>query len=336
MANTKASSRSSTLQNTGHAGLFLLALLSLSVVSHAQWEININITPTAYFSIQPNVSVLDFGDITGGKTQVFYLQNDGNTMLNASMASSESARAKMFVKTSSDKEDENGPACEGTFESYVSDSPVLLCTNLRYVDSADRLAVAIRLEPLPATPGGSYESSLLITAESAAGTKQARLPIAYAVKPRAVMISPESGKVGAGTSAHATITDSQGVPLPNSPVAVTQPDGSVQKVFTDSKGVAVFEAQSEGTYMLNVEGRTGEGSVVAVPLSQLESGQGTLPAAPGQGLDLQTLVANSVSNAASLSAALANSANVGIPIALLVVGIFSAALYFAFGLSRHG
>lgn len=333
MASTKASSQSPALGKYGNAGMFLLVMLSLSVIAHAQWEININITPTTYFSIQPNMTGLDFGDITGGKTQVFYLQNDGNTALNVTMSSSESARVSMFVKTSSDKEDGNGPACEGTFESYVTGAPVLLCTSLRYVDSADRLAVAIRLEPLPATPGGTYESSLLITAQSEAGTKQLRLPITYVVKPRGVMISPESDKVGTGTSAHATVTDSQGVPLPNSALSVTKPDGSVQKVYTDSKGVAVFEATDAGTYLLNVQGRTGAGSVVAVPASQLSQEPGAQP--PAQAQDFQSLLYNTVSNAAAVSAALANSANVGIPIALLAIGIFSAAIYFAFGLSKH-
>ncbi|MFA5106510.1 MAG: carboxypeptidase-like regulatory domain-containing protein [Candidatus Micrarchaeia archaeon] len=334
MANTKAPSRIAAAPFPSHAWVFLLAILSLSFVAHAQWEININITPTTYFSIQPNMTSLDFGDITGGRTQVFYIQNDGNTVMNVTMSSSEAARVKMFVKTSSDKEDENGPSCEGTFESYVTDAPVILCTNLRYVDSADRLAVAIRLEPLPATPGGSYESSLLITAVSEAGTRQLNLPITYSVKPRAVMISPESENVKAGAQAHATVTDQQGVPLPNSQVAITGPDGSVSKVYTDSKGVAVFETAGTGTYMLNVEGRTGAGSVVAVPADKLASASGGKQA-PGQETGIQSLISNTISNAASLSAALSNSANVGIPIALLVIGVFSAAIYFAFGLSKH-
>ncbi len=326
----------SIMSRLGHLGIFCLALLLLAVPAHAQWQININITPTTYFSIHPNMTSLDFGDITGGASQVFYLQNDGNTVLNVTMLSSESARVRMFVKTSSDKEDKDGPACAGTYEAYVGDSPAILCTGLRYVDSADMLAVAIRLEPLAGTPGGTYQSSLLITAVSDAGSKQVRLPITYTIRPRAVVIQPEAPNVGAGAQASAKITDESGNPLPNSRVDVTQPNGSVSQVFSDSKGVAVFNTNAPGTYMLNVNGRTGSGSVVALPAGQLPAQTGAPGASQASGAaGMQSLIANSITNAAHVSAAIVHSASVGIPIALLAIGMFAAAIYFAFGLSKN-
>ncbi len=174
---------------------FCFALMALAVPVYSQWQVNVNITPSTYFSIQPNMTSLDFGDITSGKSLIFYLQNDGNTHMNVSMLSNEGSRVKMFVKTSSDEENNDGPSCESAYEAYANDAPLELCKNLGFTDSADRIAVAIRLEPLPTSPGGSYESTLLISSQSIAGGREYRLPITYSITPRPVVIKTESDKI---------------------------------------------------------------------------------------------------------------------------------------------
>ncbi len=320
-----------------HLPAFILALLSLSIALHAQYQINVNITPTNYFSIQPNMTSLDFGDITGGKTQVFYIQNDGNTISNITLSTSEGSRVKMFVTSISDKEDSGGPACEGTISAYATGEPIPICTNLRYIDSADRIAVAIRLDPLPTSIAGHYSSDLLITSQSSAGTTQERLPITYSIRPLPAIIQAGPAKVATGTVVSAKITDTQGNPLPNSRLTVQSPDGSVKSIVSDSKGIAVFETTSAGTYLMNVTGRNAAGSVIAMSASQLaneapaQNAVGARQGNPASGL--QNLVSDSIANAAGVSAALANSA-VGVPIALLVICVFAAIAYFSIGLSR--
>ncbi|HQT45124.1 MAG TPA: carboxypeptidase-like regulatory domain-containing protein, partial [Candidatus Micrarchaeota archaeon] len=308
-----------------HLPAFILALLSLSIALHAQYQINVNITPTNYFSIQPNMTSLDFGDITSGKSQVFYIQNDGNTISNITLSSSEGSRVKMFVTSTSDKEDGGGPACEGTISAYATGEPIPICTNLRYIDSADRIAVAIRLEPLPTSIAGHYESDLLLVSQSSAGTRQMRLPITYSISPLPAIIQTGSAKIATGSVVSAKITDVQGNPLPNSKLTVQSPDGSVKSIVSDSRGIAVFETTSAGTYLMNVTGRNAAGSVVALPASQLASESPARPAGGAQqpSAGFQSLVSDSISNAAGVSAALANSA-IGVPIALLVICVFAA------------